>query len=240
MSACELEFRARQEIDVGKAREQHAAYEARLTECGVQVVSLPADPEYPDSVFVEDPAIVLDEVAVITRLGVESRRGEAASAAAALAPYRELRYLQEPATAEGGDVLRVGKTLYVGASRRTNQAGLAALTEIAGSFGYAVVPVAVHGCLHLKTACCVLPDGAFLVNRNWIDVRPLRGGLIDVPGDEVWGANVLGIGDSVFAPISAPRTCELLMRLGFKTRALDISEFQKAEAGLTCLSIVFE
>jgi dimethylargininase len=240
LGAAKLTFLPRQEIDCALALRQHADYERSLEQIGVGLVSLPAVPEYPDSVFVEDGAVVLDEVAVIARPGVESRRGETASLAAALAPFRELRFLSAPATLEGGDVLRAGKTLYVGVSGRTSLAGIGQLADLLRPYDHRVEAVEVRGCLHLKTACSLLPDGSLLVNPEWIDVEPLRHrGLVEVPPEEPWGANVLAIGEIVLAASSAPRTCEKLAGR-CRVTAVDISEFQKAEAGVTCMSLVFQ
>lgn len=237
LSRCELAFLPRQEIDFKKAIEQHAAYEACLASLGAHVISLPADPKYPDSVFVEDPVVVLDEVAVIARPGAASRRGETASIAEALASYRGPHFVREPATLEGGDVLRAGKTLYVGVSQRTNRAGLDALSEIAHHLGYNVVPVTVGSCLHLKTACSLLPDNRMLIHRAWIDSAAIDAAFIEAP--EPWSANVLSIGDTVLVSASAPQTADFLEREGYQVRVLDISEFEKAEGGLTCLSLLF-
>jgi dimethylargininase len=200
---------------------------------------LPAAPNMPDGVFVEDPAIVLDEIAVITRMGALSRRGEQDSLARALAKYRELRHIVEPGTLEGGDVMRVGKTLYVGYSRRTNVAGIQQLATMLHPLGYFVVPVEVRGCLHLKSACCYLGEDTVLANQTWMDPDALCGlKLLDVP--EPRGANVLRIGDTVLMPATFPRTCELLERSGFRVRRIDNSELLKAEAGVTCTSLIFE
>jgi dimethylargininase len=237
LSSAELTFQPRREIDLSRALEQHTAYESCLEELGARVISLPADPDYPDSVFVEDPAIVLEEAAILTRPGAESRRGETAAIGEALAPYRELRFVHEPATLEGGDVLRAGRTLYVGVSQRTNLDGVSALSRLTQAFGYRVTPVIVKNCLHLKTACAALPDGRILVHRAWIDSAPIAAVLLDAP--EPQGANVLDIAGTVLAPHSAPRTAELLHREGYRVRTLDISEFEKAEGGLTCLSLLF-
>ncbi len=188
LAACELEFQTRQDIDLAKAIEQHRNYEAALAEFGAHVISLPAEEQLPDSVFVEDPAIVLDEVAIITRMGAESRRPEAPSLADALSRFREMRWMREPATLEGGDVVRIDKTLYVGVSRRTNRAGVEQLADLVGAFGYAVVPVPVHGCLHLKTACCSLGGRTVLANRGLFDAGALAGiEIIDVPSSETVG-----------------------------------------------------
>lgn len=238
---CELGYLPRQEIDFAKATEQHRQYEACLRELGVTVVSLPAEPELPDSMFVEDPAVVVNEVAVMTRMGAESRREESESLAAALTRYRPLRWMSGPATLEGGDVLRVGKTLYVGLSGRTNKAGVAQLAEELRPFGYAVRAVAVSGCLHLKSGCCALGDQAILANREWVDTAVFEGfKIVDVPATEPRGANVLAIGDTVMVPESFPETARTIERQGWKVRALDISELMKAEAGLTCSSILLE
>lgn len=241
MANCELEFLERQPIDIARAEQQHREYERCLADLGARVVALPAEPSLPDSVFVEDPALVLDEVAVITRLGAASRREETLTLAAALAHFRPLRYLAEPATLEGGDVMRVGKTLFVGASRRTNAEGIRQLGDILSPLGYKVVPVAVHGCLHLKSACTCLDEDTLLVNRDWIDLSPLRRfRLVDVAPTEPWAANTLTIGGTVLIPTAFPATAEILEKQSYRLRQLDISELMKAEAALTCSSLLFE
>lgn len=241
INRCELGFIERQEIDLAKANEQHRQYEALLAELGAKVVSLPAEPDYPDSVFVEDPAMVVDEVAIVTRMGAASRRGEAKSLARALADYRPLRWLREPATLEGGDVMRIGRTLYVGLSHRTNHAGIEQLTGQLGPLGYVVVPVTVHGALHLKTACCSLGDDVILANRACLDLESLsQFRIVDVAPGEERAANVLAIGGSVVVPACFPATAEILAREGLRVRMLDVSELMKAEAGVTCCSVIFE
>jgi dimethylargininase len=236
--SCELEYLERRPIDLAKAIDQHRNYEACLMEMGARVISLPADADLPDCVFIEDPAILLDEVAVICRMGAASRRKESAGVAEALRPFRELKWLQEPATLEGGDVMRAGNTLYAGVSRRSNREGSAELARLSG---FPVIPVAVTSCLHLKSACCYLGDGRVLANRQWIEPSALdRFRVLDVPLEEPAAANVLRIGETVLIPASFPRTAELLERSGFRVRAIDISELQKAEAGVTCSSLIFE
>ena len=239
-AACELTFLERQPIDVAKAMEQHRAYEACLAELGITVTSLPADPSFPDGVFVEDPAIVLDEIAIITRPGAESRRGETTSIAQALSPFRELRYIAGAATLEGGDVVNVGKVLYVGVSRRTNREGIVQLTELLRPFGYCVVPVEVHGCLHLKSGACWAGRDVILANRNWVDVDKFSDfRIIDVAEDESSAADVLPIGYTLLVPSNFVRTSEILEAAGIKVCAIDVSELQKAEAGVTCMSLIF-
>jgi dimethylargininase len=174
MMRCELTHLRRTPIDTGLAREQHHAYEQALRALGCRIESLPEEPELADSVFVEDTAIVLDEVAVITRPGAPSRRAETASMAALLERYRRLAHIESPGTLDGGDVLRVERTLYVGASSRSNASGIEQLGELLLPFGYRVVPVAVRGCLHLKSAVTQVSADELLINcvlparvRDW-------------------------------------------------------------------------
>jgi dimethylargininase len=241
MGSCELTYLPRQEINIAKAVAQHDGYKQCLGKLGVRVISLPAEPALPDAVFVEDPVVVVDEVAVIARMGAESRRKEADGLAEALAPFRQLRRMREPATLEGGDVLRVDRTILVGLSPRTNQAGVAQLAAELEPFGYKVRPVAVRGALHFKTACSYVGEGTLLVNRGWIDAAALDGyKLIDVASDEHWAANALRIGETVLMPAGFPRTEAILRRAGFQVQSLDVSELQKAEGSVTCLSVIFE
>lgn len=241
MGSCELTYLPRQDINIAKAVEQHERYKQCLAGLGVQVIALPAEPAMPDAVFVEDPVVVVDEVAVIARTGAESRRSEAERLAEALAPFRPLRRMREPGTLEGGDVLRVGSTILVGLSPRTNQAGISQLATELEPFGYKVRPVTVRGALHFKTACSHVGDGTLLVNRAWIDVASLDGyKLIDVAEDEPWAANALRIGETVLMPAGFPRTEAILRRAGLRVQAVDVSELQKAEGSVTCMSVLFE
>jgi dimethylargininase len=238
---CQLEHLDRQPIDVDKAIAQHRAYEACLGELGARVVSLPAAGDCPDGVFVEDPVLVLDEVAIVTRMGAEARRGESESLAQEVAKFREVRRLTEPATLEGGDVMRIGKTLYVGWSKRTNRAGIDQLGEVLAPFGYRVVGVDVSGCLHLKSACCYLGGDRILANREWFDHTALDGfNFLDVPPAEARAANVLRIGDTVLIPSVFKWTAELLKVNGYQPRPVDTTELMKAEAGVTCMSLLFD
>jgi dimethylargininase len=240
LARCELSFREREPIDLDRALAQHAAYATLLRSLGLELVELPADPAFPDCCFVEDVAVVLDEVALLTRPGAPSRRGEITAIEAALARYRPIEATPPPATLEGGDVLRVGHTLYVGRSARTNEAGIARLRAVAEPLGYRVVPVAVTGCLHLKSAVTALDQERLLVNRAWLDPAPLRGlELVDVAPEEPGAANVLRVAGLVIAHPGFPRTLERVAALGYAVRPLDVSEFLKAEAALTCKSLLF-
>lgn len=240
MNDCELSFMERQPIDIAKAIAQHHRYQACLASLGIAVVSLPALPGLPDAVFVEDPAIVLDEVAVIARMGAESRRGESASLAEAVARFRPLRGIVEPGTLEGGDVVRIGAALFVGRSARSNDAGIAQLGRELSPFGYTVRGVEMRDCLHLKSACSYLGRDTVLANRAWLDLAPLGNvRVIDVAPGEPSAADVLAIGDTVIVPASFPETAAALERGGWRVVPLDVSELQKAEAGVTCMSLIF-
>ena len=241
LANCELSFVERRPIDLARAREQHRAYELALESLGAHVVSLPAEPELPDSMFVEDPAIVLDELAVIFPLGTASRRAEAESLARVLAPYRKLERVELPATIEGGDVLRIGRELYVGLSRRTNSEGIRRLAAILSPYGYEVTSVPVNGCLHLKSAVTYLGRRKLLANREWFDAAPFAGyEWVDVAAEEPHAANALAVGDAVIFPAAFSSTRERIEKCGFRVIPLDISELQKAESGLTCSSLIFE
>jgi dimethylargininase len=240
MEACELTHLERQAIDIDLARAQHAAYRDCLRGLGIRVIELPAAPEFPDAVFVEDPVVVLDEVAVVTRMAAESRRGEGDSLARELEKHRTLRRMQRPATLDGGDVLRAGRTLFVGLSARTNAAGIQQLAAEAEPFGYRVQPVALEGCLHLKSGASYLGGDAVLVHRPWVDAGAFAGmRVVDVPAGEEWGANVLWVDGTVLVAAGFPRTAELIAGMGREVRVLDNSEMRKAEGALTCCSVVF-
>ena len=241
LADCELSFVERQPIDMEKARAQHHAYEELLSKLGARVISLPEEPDLPDSMFVEDPAIVLDEVGVICPLGTETRRKEAPTLAAAIEKYRQLVYINLPGTLEGGDVLRVGKKVFVGVTARSNPEGIRQLAVILDHYGYQVTGVPVAGCLHLKSAVTYLGPNCLLGNRLWFDWKRMEGfDWVDVDPIEPHAGNVLAIGDSVIFPASFPKTQAKIEARGFIVLPLDISELQKAESGLTCSSLLFE
>ncbi len=194
-------------VDDALALQQHAGYRAALERCGAEVVVLDVNRAMPDCVFVEDTALVLDEVAVMMSPGAPSRRGEPAGIEPALREYRPIERIALPATIDGGDIVRSGRSLYVGASARTNPEGIATLRDVVRRFGYTVTAVPLHGCLHLKSACSALADGRFLVNADWIDVAPLgASGLLPVPVDEPLAGDVLVIGDRVIVADAFPKT----------------------------------
>jgi dimethylargininase len=240
IAECELTFLDRQPIDYGRAVEQHRGYVQALAGLGLELLELPADPALPDCCFVEDTAVVLDEVAVITRPGAASRRPEVDAIADALMPFRPLRSIAAPATLDGGDALRIGRRLFVAESQRTDDAGIRALTEAVRPLGYEVVPVRLQGCLHLKSAVTAIGDDAVLVNSAWVDLEPFAGmDVVRVPEGEPWAANVLRVRGSVLIHGGFPRMAAVLAKRGLEIHPVDVSEFLKAEAGVTCKSIVF-
>jgi dimethylargininase len=238
---CQLTHVARTAIDVARAEAQHRAYQRALAALGCRVLTLVAEPSMPDAVFVEDVAIVLDEIAVMTRPGAESRRGEGATVAELLARYRPLRHLEAPGTLDGGDVLSVGRTLYVGESSRSNADGMRQLQELVDDFGYRVQPVPIRGCLHLKSAVTAPRDDTLLLQPEWVDAASFPGfRIVDVDPGEEHAANVLRIGDGVVMPDCFPRTAQRLREAGIDVTTVDVSELQKAEGATTCCSLVFE
>ncbi len=240
LASCELTWLEREPIDIGKAIAEHHAYEQCLSDLGVRVISLPALDAHPDAVFVEDPAIVLDEIAVITTMGAESRRGERASLAAAIAEFRPIIHMRDPAKLEGGDVMRVGRHLYAGLSARSDSAGVAQLAADLQPFGYEVHVVELRGCLHLKSACCCIGENCVLVNRAWVDTSSFADyRLIDVAASEPGAANALLVGETIIMPSAYPATAAILRREGFPVIELDMTELMKAESGVTCSSLLF-
>jgi dimethylargininase len=241
LADCELTYRSREPIDIERARAQHDAYIAALERLGATVERLPADDALPDSVFVEDAAVVLDTVAIITRPGAASRRAETAAVADALRPHRPLRSIEAPATLDGGDVLVIGRTIYVGRSTRTDAGGSRQLETIAAPFGYRVVDVPLDDCLHLKSACTHLGGDAIILNPDWVDGRIFAGlERFTSPPDEPWGASVRELAGTLLVPDAYPRTATLLADAGYRVEPVALGEFLKAEGGPTCLSIVFD
>jgi dimethylargininase len=237
---CEIAHLRRQPIDVELARNQHTEYEKVLTELGCHIKTLPADPDLPDSVFVEDTAIVLDEMAVVTRPGAESRRGETKMISEVLSEYRTLFQIVSPGTLDGGDVLQMERMLYVGISKRSNESGIRQLADLVSSYGYEVVKVHVDGCLHLKSAVTKVGKEALLVNRSWVDVKSFEGmSLIDIDPGEPYAANALFVGGEPVYPAMFPKTRKRLEDRGYPVRIVEVSELQKAEGAVTCCSLIF-
>jgi dimethylargininase len=236
---CELTHLPRTPIDVARADTQHRAYEAALVSAGCRLHRLGAEPDLPDAVFVEDAAIVLDEIALITRPGAASRRPEVTRVAEALEAWRPLVRVEAPGTLDGGDVLRVGRGIWVGRSSRTNADGYEQVRATAGPLGYSLASVDVVGCLHLKSAVTAVDPETLLINPRWIDPAVFAGfRCIEVDPSEASAANVLRIGDRLIYPTAFPRTAERLARLGLALTLVDVSEIAKAEGAVTCCSLI--
>ncbi len=239
LADCELTHIDRAPIDVARACEQHEAYVDVLRSIGVEVVELERLPQHPDAVFVEDTALVLNEVAVVLRPGAASRRGESASVARALATYRNVVQLEAPATLDGGDIIVFGRRILVGQTSRTNPAGIGALASVVEPLGYAVETVPVHGVLHLKSAATVVDDATLIYNKGQVDLGFLGARLLEAHPDEPQGANVVRIGEVLLADASAPRTLELLNEHTEHLRPVHVDEFAKAEGAISCKGIIF-
>ena len=241
LAGCELTHIDREPIDVARATAQHAEYERLLGSLGAAVVRLEAAPECPDAVFVEDTAIVLDEIAIVTRPGAPARRAETAAVAEALAAYRPVRAMSAPATMDGGDVLRIGRTLHVGRSSRTNDAGLAQLAAWIEPLGYRVVPVTVTACLHLKSAATAIGDRTVLVNPAWVPAGAFEElDALAIDPREPYAANALRVGETLVYPSHFPRTHERLVGRGFDVAIAECGELAKAEGAVTCCSLIIE
>ena len=227
-------------IDVGAAREQHAEYRARLEESGFRIVAVPADEAYPDCPFVEDAAVTLggsDLSALVSRPGHPNRRGEVGPVAEALAAWCPVTVMEEPATLDGGDVLRVGGVVFVGRSARTNAAGVTRLSEWVGRLGFTVVPVEVTGVLHLKSAVTALDDVTVLLAPGMVAGDPFAGlHTVEIVGPDPHAANVVRLADGSIL-VSDAGVGDQIAELGYRAVPCDVSEFAKADGGLTCLSI---
>lgn len=227
-------------LDYRRACRQHGEYIERLARAGLRVVSILSGPLLPLGVFVEDSAVVVDEVAVITRQGATSRRAEAEAVWPTLSCYRQLVFMEPPGTLDGGDIIRVGRTLFVGVSRRTNAEGVSQLADILRPYGYDVKGVKVYEGSHLKSSCTYLGRDSLLMNVRKVDAGPFKGfDIVEVPDSEPDAGNALLVGDRLFLPEAFGETRALLKRRGFDVQTVDISEFQKLGGGMTCMSIIF-
>jgi dimethylargininase len=238
---CELTHLERTPINVERAREQHAQYESALKGLGVAVLSLPEQPALADSVFIEDTALALDECAIILRPGAESRRPETESIDRILRPYRELYHIEAPARVDGGDLLTVGKDIYMGRSTRSDTNAAEQLQETLSRFGYRLHVVPVTGCLHLKSAVTQVMEDTLLVNPKWVDKRQFGGvKFIEVDTSEPYAANALLVEDSVVYPAGFPRTQQLLEAAGVRLTTVEADELAKAEGAVTCCSLLLK
>ena len=238
---CELTYQSRVAIDIPLAQQQHAYYQSALSSLGCEIVVVPTQPGLADSVFIEDTALVLDEIAVMLRPGAASRQPEVEGVKSVLQQYRMLRAIEPPGTLDGGDLLCIGNTIFAGVSTRSNREGIRQLENIVRELGFSVESVATTRCLHLKSAVTEVAPGTLLINPQWISSRTFRNfELIDVDQDESHGANALRIGRDVIYSASHPRTTEKLRKQGINVMIVDVSEVQKAEGAVTCCSLILQ
>lgn len=236
---CEITHIERTPIDVEIARAQHRGYVDALKKLGCDTLELPAEADLPDSVFVEDTAFILPEAAVITRPGADSRKPETESIIQALSPYIRLLFIREPAALDGGDVLVVGRRIFIGLSTRSNKDAIDQLRDLLIGYGYSVTGVPLYDCLHLKSAVTRVDDNTLLVNRNWVNAQLFADyTLIEVDPSEPYAANCLPVGDAVIFPSSFPKTRRRLEERGYKILPVEVDELAKAEGAVTCCSLI--
>jgi dimethylargininase len=238
---CEITHIERTPIDLDIARTQHHEYLNTLKKLGCNVIELPSETDLPDSVFVEDTAFILPEAAVITRPGADSRKPETESIIQALSPHVKLIHVREPATVDGGDVLVLGKNIYIGLSSRSNQTAIDQLNELLREYGYTVTGVKMHDCLHLKSAVTRVDEKTLLINKSWVDTHPFENfDWIEVDPVEPFATNCLPIGESIVFPTSFPKTRAKLENKGYKIVTVDVDELAKAEGAVTCCSLIMQ
>jgi dimethylargininase len=241
LGRCELTHLERQPIDIDLARTQHHNYEICLARLGYDVRHVPAAPELPDSVFIEDTCVVLPELAVIARPGADSRRPETVAVAESMRQYRPLQFIEAPGTLDGGDVLRIGRKVFAGMTGRTNEFGFEQLRSFLSGYGYFVIPVGVKGCLHLKSAVTAVSQNTILVNPAHVEPGIFRDlHAIEVDPFEPPAANALLIDKVIVYPTAYPRTRIRLEKIGIEVISIDLSELSKAEGAVTCCSVLID
>lgn len=229
-----------EKIDVGLAQEQHQAYCRVLKGLGLKLIRIEADERFPDCCFVEDPAIVIGDTAIISRMGVKSRKGEEIAVRQTMFNYKKIRWITPPGTIEGGDVLKIGRKIYIGLSERTNQSAIKKVKAIVSGYGYEVIPVRVKGMIHLKTGCTYLGNNYITMVKGQLDEKSFAGyKKIIIPKEESYSANCLTINGKILIPKGYPATKKRIEKLGFKTVELEMSEFRKGGGSLTCLSVLY-
>lgn len=226
-----------------EALKQHDKYIEALKKCGVEVTVLEADERYPDSCFVEDPALITRKCAIITNPGAESRNGEKNEIIGAIKkffPDDKIEYIKEPGTLEGGDVMMVGDTFYVGLSARTNAEGIRQLGEILNKYGMECIQVPLEKVLHLKTGVNYIENNNMLVSGEFIDKPEFeKYNKIIIPEEEAYAANCIWMNGTVIVPEGYPAVLKAVQDAGYETIVVDTSEFRKIDGGLSCLSLRF-
>ncbi len=247
INQCELTHITHEHIDYERACMQHQQYEDALRSLGMHIISLDAEQDLPDSVFVEDVALVLDECAIMLNPGAASRRPEVASVEKVLAQYREVFHIQSPGTLDGGDILRIGRTIYMGLTSRSTENAIAQMKAILEprnfqvSSGYQIHTVNVTDCLHLKSAVTQVNEDTLLINPEWVFKNDFLGmQFIEVHPSEPYAANAVLVGDAIIYPSSFPKTQAKLDKRGIRILNVDVDELAKAEGAVTCCSLIFK
>lgn len=229
--------------DYELALKQHDAYIEALKKCGVEVTILEADERYPDSCFVEDPALVTRKCAIITNPGAESRNGEKYEIIDAIKkfyPEDKIEYIEAPGTLEGGDVMMVGDHFYVGRSARSNEEGIKQLTDILAKYGMTCSEVPLEKVLHLKTGVNYLENNNMLVSGEFVDKPDFeKYNKVEIPEEEAYAANCIWMNGTVIVPEGYPTVLKAVQDLGYETLVVDTSEYRKVDGGLSCLSLRF-
>jgi dimethylargininase len=240
LNKCVRTHSLRQRVELQLARKQHDEYCKALQERNLEIVRIPADNSFPDCVFVEDPAVVYADHAIICSMGAKSRTGEIELVEATLRHiFKKVTRINPPATIEGGDVLKVGNDLYVGLTSRTNLEGINQLRMAMKNHECRVIPVEVKNILHFKSACTYIGDDYIVANPGYFDLGVFSSfKLIPLPKAEAYAANCLAINGIVYISKGYPMTRKLIEKEGFDTGELEVSEFKKCEGSLTCLSIL--
>lgn len=221
-----------------KALKQHAAYCEALKYCGLELTILEADEKYPDGCFVEDTAVVTEKAAIITNPGAASRRGEVEKIAEILSRYKKTEYISLDGFVEGGDVMKLGNHYYIGISGRTNENGARQLSVILSKHGYSTSFIPVKNILHLKTGITHIGQNNFIAIEDFTN-HFKQFNITQVDQDESYAANCLFINDFLLVPIGYPKMKNRIMKLGYKLLEIEMSEFEKMNGGLTCLSLLF-
>lgn len=229
--------------DYEKALQQHASYIEALKQCGCEVTVLPADENFPDSCFVEDTAVLTKKCAVISNPGAETRNKETEAMIPVIKqfyPEECIEYINAPGTMEGGDVMMVGDTFYIGKSARTNEEGIKQFTEILGKYGYTVIEVPLEKVLHLKTGVNYLENNHMLVSGEFVEKPEFASYMKhEIPEEEAYAANCIWVNDKVLVPAGYPTVEKIVKEMGYEVILVDTSEFRKIDGGLSCLSLRF-
>lgn len=238
---CELTHLERVPIDLERARTEHLAYERALAEAGCTLQRIPSPDDQPDAVFIEDTALVLDELAIITRPGAESRRAETPAVAAALREFRPVAEITAPARLDGGDVITIGRRMFVGIGARSNARAVEQLAALLAPHNYTVTGVSFRGCLHLKTAATLVAEDLLVINPEWVDAAVFVGAqTLAIDHSEPHAANALLVNDRVIHGDAFPRTRRRLESAGITVTPVSASELAKAEGGVTCCCLLVD